>query len=118
MALFKSGNPSLSEKVFSQSIAVQGTEVMTVRGTISKFSFLFVMVLASAVFTWHMYYQGGNVTPYLYGGGIGGFVNVNRHCDIYSDARVCSFGCAGFSVGLASDSIHSVWNTPGLSTRS
>jgi len=74
MALFKSGYPSLSEKVFSQSIAVQGTEVMTVRGTISKFSFLFVMVLASAVFTWHMYYQGGNVTPYLYGGGIGGFV--------------------------------------------
>ena len=74
MALFKSGNPSLNEKIFSQSVAVEGTEVMTVRGTLTKFSFLFVMVLASAVFTWHMYYQGGNVTPYLYGGMIGGFV--------------------------------------------
>jgi len=74
MALFKSGNPSLNERVFSKTIAVDGAQVMTVRGTLNKFSFLFLMVMAAAVFTWHMYYQGGNVTPYLYGGLIGGLV--------------------------------------------
>lgn len=74
MALFKSGNPSLNEKVFAQSLALQGTEVMTIKGTLNKFAFLFVMVLASSVFTWHLYQQGGDVSPYMWGGAIGGLV--------------------------------------------
>jgi len=74
MALFKSGNPSLNENVFTQNLAAQSTEVMTIRGTVNKFGFLFAMVLASAVFTWHVYAQGADVSAYLWGGAIGGLV--------------------------------------------
>ncbi len=41
MALFKSGNPALSEKIFDKAIGSQHTDVMTVRGTLNKFGILF-----------------------------------------------------------------------------
>lgn len=56
MALFKSGNPTLAEKMFTQQAATTG-EVMTVRGAINKFGFLMIMVVAGAVFTWNLYAQ-------------------------------------------------------------
>ena len=74
MNLFKSGNPTLTEKIFSKSITTTSHEVMTVRGTINKFGFIFLMTIASAAFTWHAYYQGQNVMPYMIGGIIGGLV--------------------------------------------
>ena len=40
--------------------------------------------------------------------GVGRFVNVNWHGDLYSAARCCSLVAAGFSVGVVSDSSHSV----------
>jgi uncharacterized YccA/Bax inhibitor family protein len=60
MALFQSSNPSLSEKIFRKSIdgAVgSGAEVMTVRGSIQKFGFLMLLVLAGAAYTWKIYYS-------------------------------------------------------------
>lgn len=74
MNLFKSGNPTLTEKIFSKSITATQHEVMTVGGTINKFGFLFLMTLASAAFAWHAYYQGQNMMPYMIGGAIGGLV--------------------------------------------
>ena len=74
MNLFKSGNPTLTEKIFSKSSTDTQVGVMSVRGTINKFGFLFLMVLASAAFVWHAYYQGQNVMPYLWGGMIGGLI--------------------------------------------
>ena len=74
MNLFKSGNPTLTEKIFSKSLTDTQVGVMSVRGTINKFGFLFLMVLASAAFVWHAYYQGQNVMPYLWGGMIGGLI--------------------------------------------
>ena len=50
MALFKSGNPTLTEKMFNKSLqaeaSMQGT--MSVRGTINKFGFMMLMVIAGA----------------------------------------------------------------------
>ncbi|MEO6582711.1 MAG: hypothetical protein ABIO05_00210, partial [Ferruginibacter sp.] len=57
MALFESGNPTLSQKIFSRSAGEVSTEVMTVRGTINKFGFLMLMVLGGAAFTWSKYYD-------------------------------------------------------------
>ena len=74
MNLFKSGNPTLTDKIFSRSLTDTQVGVMSVRGTINKFGFLFLMVLASAAFVWHAYYQGQNVMPYLWGGMIGGLI--------------------------------------------
>ena len=70
----KSGNPALSEKIFSRTIDGSGQGVMTVRGVINKFGFIFLMMMASAAYTWHAFEQGQNVTGYLWGGAIGGLV--------------------------------------------
>ena len=78
MSIFKSGNPTLTQKIFEKSLSndasLQGT--MTVRGAINKFGFLLLMVMASAMYTWNL------VTPetmstantIMITGAIGGFV--------------------------------------------
>lgn len=57
MALFQSGNPTLSQKMFDKSMTIQAENagVMSVRGTMNKFGFLMLMVLASAAFTWNLF---------------------------------------------------------------
>ncbi|HUB61889.1 MAG TPA: Bax inhibitor-1/YccA family protein [Puia sp.] len=57
MALFNSSNPTLSEKIFNRSLEQPGTEVMTVRGSIQKFGFLMLLVVAGAAYTWKLYYS-------------------------------------------------------------
>ncbi|HXB06154.1 MAG TPA: Bax inhibitor-1/YccA family protein [Puia sp.] len=58
MALFESSNPTLSEKIFRKSLDQTGQgEVMTVRGSIQKFGFLMLLVLAGAAYTWKLYYS-------------------------------------------------------------
>lgn len=74
MGIFKSGNPVLSEKTFSESLLELQGEVMTVRGTVNKFGIMFLMVLAAASFTWNLFYQGVNVMPWAIGSAIAGFV--------------------------------------------
>ena len=81
MALFESGNPTLSQKIFSRSAGEVSAEVMTVRGTINKFGFLLLMVLGGAAFTWSKYYDqllvqtaAQSVMPYLWIGMIGGLI--------------------------------------------
>jgi uncharacterized YccA/Bax inhibitor family protein len=58
MAIFESTNPTLSEKIFSRSIDRSSTEIMTVRGSIQKFGFLMLLVLAAAAYTWKLYASG------------------------------------------------------------
>ena len=77
MPLFKSGNPTLSEKNFEQSVSpasITGENSMTVRGTLNKFGFLFLMVMASAFYTWQEFSNRGDVMPYMWTGVIGGFI--------------------------------------------
>ncbi|MEO5593996.1 MAG: Bax inhibitor-1/YccA family protein [Chitinophagaceae bacterium] len=74
MALFKSGNPALSEKTFQQSIVVNQSEVMTERGTLNKFFLLFLLVMGTASVTWNAFSQGKDVTSWLWIGLIGGFI--------------------------------------------
>ena len=62
MALFKSGNPTLSEKIFLSTVAERSEGVMTARGTMNKFGFMFLMVMAGAIFTWHLFDQGKTET--------------------------------------------------------
>lgn len=74
MDLFKSGNPTLSEKQFKQSVFVGSNETMTVRGTMNKFGFLMLMVMAGAAFAWNWFDAGKNITPLLLLGALGGLV--------------------------------------------
>ena len=78
MAIFKSGNPTLTQKMFDKGLQMdainQGT--MTVRGAINKFGFLLVMVIASAAYTWHLFEQGQTnlVSTLIYVGIFGGLI--------------------------------------------
>jgi uncharacterized YccA/Bax inhibitor family protein len=47
---------------------------MTFRGTLNKFGFLFIMVMATAFYVWNEASVGNNVSGYIMGGAIGGLV--------------------------------------------
>lgn len=68
MALFQSGNPTLSQKIFDRSRTIEGqmNGTMTVRGTLNKFGFLMLMLMAGAIYTWHLYYTGQPQTMYTF----------------------------------------------------
>lgn len=75
MSMFKSGNPALSEKKFSSSILdefVTDENAMTVKGTLNKFGFLFLMTLGTAFYAWTEFSDGGNVWPLILTGVFGG----------------------------------------------
>lgn len=74
MDLYKSGNPTLSEKAFKQTEYIDYTNSMTVRGTLNKFGFMFLMVLGTAYYSWKEYANGGNVQPLIWTGALGGLV--------------------------------------------
>ncbi|MES2775377.1 MAG: Bax inhibitor-1/YccA family protein [Bacteroidota bacterium] len=76
MNLFKSGNPALSEKAFKNvTFTTDTSAVMTVKGTLNKFGFMTIMLLAGAMFSWKAFYDAA---PYaqtlLWVGAIGGLV--------------------------------------------
>ena len=77
MALFKSSNPVLTEKKFRDTIldeVVSHENAMTIRGTMQKFGFLFLMVMGTAFYSWKEFAEGGNVMPLILTGAIGGLV--------------------------------------------
>ncbi|MBK7375433.1 MAG: Bax inhibitor-1/YccA family protein [Chitinophagaceae bacterium] len=77
MELFKSGNPALSEKRFKDTVladVVTHENAMTVKGTLQKFGFLFLMVLGTSFYSWKEFAEGGNVQPLIYIGAFGGLV--------------------------------------------
>lgn len=63
MALFQSGNPTLSEKIFKRSMDAEYNGTMSVRGAINKFGFLLIMVIAGAAYTWNMWEQSQGLNP-------------------------------------------------------
>lgn len=72
MALFKSGNPALGEKAFSQNYTVYGADSMTIKGTLNKFGILFLLTMATAGLAWKMAYSGVNVVTYMWVSVFGG----------------------------------------------
>ncbi len=75
MELFKSGNPTLSEKAFnSVTISSNYADSMTLRGTLNKFGFMLLMLMGSAFYSWKEFQGGGNVMPLMWGGVIGGLI--------------------------------------------
>jgi uncharacterized YccA/Bax inhibitor family protein len=76
MALFNSSNPTLSEKIFTKSLDQTNTDVMTVRGTMQKFGFLMILVMAGAAYTWKLYYsfKVPTMMTFFYVGMIGGMI--------------------------------------------
>jgi uncharacterized YccA/Bax inhibitor family protein len=77
MSLFKSGNPALTENKFRDTVladVLTHENAMTVKGTLNKFGFLFLMVMGTSFYSWKEYAGGGNVVPLIWTGAIGGLV--------------------------------------------
>lgn len=74
MELFKSSNPTLTEKAFESQVYTGDGEVMTRGGTLNKFFLLALLVISSAAFTWSAASQGKDVTVWMIGGAIGGLI--------------------------------------------
>ncbi len=76
MDLFKSGNPTLSEKRFKDTVLdeiVMHDNAMTVNGTLQKFGFLFLMLMGTAFYAWKEFSEGGsNTQTFIYVGAFGG----------------------------------------------
>jgi uncharacterized YccA/Bax inhibitor family protein len=74
MALFNSSNPTLTEKSFNRSMGVPGSGTMTFGGTLNKFGFLFLMVMATAFYIWNEASVGNSIQGYMMGGMVGGLI--------------------------------------------
>ena len=75
MALFKSGNPALSENRFRDTVldqVVNHENAMTVKGTLNKFGFLFLMTLGTAYYSWKEAVGGGDAWTLVLIGVFGG----------------------------------------------
>ncbi len=81
MSLFKSGNPTLSEKKFRDTVistSFTQENAMTINGTLNKFGFMLLMLMGSAYYSWKEFAASEGTSqslmPMILGGAIGGFV--------------------------------------------
>ena len=74
MSLFKSSNPTLTENKFKTTVldSVYNVDAMTLKGTLNKFGFLVLIVIASSFYSWKEFAEGGNVMPMMWVGILGG----------------------------------------------
>src|SRR5262245_59657973 len=75
MAVFRTGNPALSEKTFGD-LARTGDDVMTLQGTVNKTGISLLIVCAGAIITWNMEQPILLLLAGAIGGAILGFVTV------------------------------------------
>lgn len=79
MAILKSGNPTLSAKIFDKSLQMeaQAQGTMSVRGAINKFGFLMLMIISGAAYTWYLFDQlkQDTMTTLMIVGAIGGLIS-------------------------------------------
>jgi uncharacterized YccA/Bax inhibitor family protein len=84
MNFTKSSNPVFGNSVFSRLGSTADTGVMTVNGTMNKTGLMLLIVTFAALFTWRKFFGAYDystpeaafsvVSPWLIGGGIGGFI--------------------------------------------
>lgn len=76
MALIKTSNPALSDKIFQgQPVSLENS--MTLDGTVNKTAILLLCAVATAAYSWHVFMESHSVaavSTLLWGGVIGGFL--------------------------------------------
>jgi uncharacterized YccA/Bax inhibitor family protein len=75
MSIFKSGNPTLTEKRFKDTIleeTIAGSDKMTIRGTVNKFGLLFLLMLSTTFYAWKEFDNSGDVFTLMMIGAFGG----------------------------------------------
>jgi uncharacterized YccA/Bax inhibitor family protein len=77
MALMRTSNPTLNDNAFRGEITAFGQDAMTISGTVNKTGILLLCALATAAWTWNMFFHTRSpeaVMPLAVLGAIGGFV--------------------------------------------
>lgn len=76
MALIKTSNPALNEKIFQgQPVSLENS--MTLDGAVNKTAILLLCAVATAAYSWHVFmetHSAAAIMPLLWGGMIGGFI--------------------------------------------
>jgi len=76
----RTANPALNDKTFAGLRGwVDAENAMTLQGTVNKAGFLLLCVVAGACWTWYLFFGTTPpnplaVTPWMFGGAIGGFI--------------------------------------------
>jgi uncharacterized YccA/Bax inhibitor family protein len=74
--MFRSGNPTLSDRVFDAEILASRSAapdyVMTVQGAVTKTLFVLAIAAVCAGYVWKGFFANEDVFPYMIAGGIGG----------------------------------------------
>ena len=74
----RTANPALNSNTFTRFGYLSDTaQAMSIQGTVNKTGLLLILVLASSVFTWNLYFTTMNpasVMPWVFGGRIGGLI--------------------------------------------
>jgi uncharacterized YccA/Bax inhibitor family protein len=73
----RSANPGLNKKTFSQvRDFAQRDNLMTLQGTVNKTGIMLFLALLSAMWVWRQFfvYESPQISLYLWGGAIGGFI--------------------------------------------
>jgi uncharacterized YccA/Bax inhibitor family protein len=78
MGLFSSSNPALKDSVYEgtvfEGMAIDRSNAMSVKGTLNKFGFLVLLMLATSVFSWKYAVAGNNMLPFAIAAIFGGLI--------------------------------------------
>lgn len=69
----RSSNPSLGKDTFTRLRARDNQQAMTIKGTVNKTFILFLLLISTALFTWHQHFSGKDIHSLIWMGLLGGF---------------------------------------------
>lgn len=74
--MMRTANPALNKKTFGIADTYQGSDSMTLQGTVNKTAFLLLLVIAGAAYTWDLFStnRSQEMMMWMMGGALGGFV--------------------------------------------
>lgn len=71
----RSSNPALNAKTFSSYAYTEGTQVMTIEGTVNKSALMLLLVFLTSTCSWSLFSQGSTlVQPLMISGVLGGII--------------------------------------------
>ncbi|MFG6116864.1 Bax inhibitor-1/YccA family protein [Halobacillus sp. MO56] len=70
----RTANPTLNDNIFGRQRAKSGKRTMTLAGTVNKVFILLFILMATAYYTWNLYYNNQPVTIYIWIGLIGSLI--------------------------------------------
>lgn len=111
MALFKSSNPALQDKMFKDTVleGMSAGQEMTMNGTMNKLGVLLMLMMGTTVFSWTQVYKGSDPRSMIL---IGAFGGLALALVMAFQKKWASFLAPGYAIleGLFVGSISALYN--------